>query len=75
MMDKFEVSQLKWEGTVYVNRADVSISVQDSYVDIEVEDFDADAEVVIDLDWLKQLNDDELKWLIKQSRELMVGRE
>ena len=74
-MDKFEVSQLKWEGTVYVNRADVSISVQDSYVDIEVEDFDADAEVVIDLDWLKQLNDDELKWLIKQSRELMVGRE
>tara|TARA_R100000388_G_scaffold79059_1_gene57706 strand:- start:1779 stop:2006 length:228 start_codon:yes stop_codon:yes gene_type:complete len=75
MMDKFEVSQLKWEGTVYVNRADVSISVQDSYVDIEVEDFDADAEVVIDLDWLKQLNDDELKWLIKQSRELIVGRE
>ncbi len=74
-MDKFEVSQLKWEGTVYVNRADVSISVQDSYVDIEVEDFDADAEVVIDLDWLKQLNDDELKWLIKQSRELIVGRE
>ena len=74
-MNKFEVSQLKWEGTVYVNRADVSISVQDSYVDIEVEDFDADAEVVIDLDWLKQLNDDELKWLIKQSRELIVGRE
>tara|TARA_A100001391_G_scaffold105323_2_gene70441 strand:- start:4983 stop:5210 length:228 start_codon:yes stop_codon:yes gene_type:complete len=75
MMDKFEVSQLKWEGTVYVNRADVSISVQDSYVDIEVEDFDADAEVVIDLDWLKQLNDDELKWLIKQSRELILVRE
>ncbi len=74
-MDKFEVSQLKWEGTVYVNRADVSISVQDSYVDIEVEDFDADAEVVIDLDWLKQLNDDELKWLIKQSRELILVRE
>tara|TARA_R100000773_G_C4217276_1_gene115830 strand:+ start:1306 stop:1533 length:228 start_codon:yes stop_codon:yes gene_type:complete len=75
MMNKFEVSQLKWEGTVYVNRADVSISVQDSYVDIEVEDFDADAEVVIDLDWLKQLNDDELKWLIKQSRELILVRE
>lgn len=74
-MNKFEVSQLKWEGTVYVNRADVSISVQDSYVDIEVEDFDADAEVVIDLDWLKQLNDDELKWLIKQSRELILVRE
>ena len=49
--------------------------MQDSYVDIEVEDFDADAEVVIDLDWLKQLNDDELKWLTKQSRELIVGRE
>ena len=74
-MDKFEVSQLKWEGTVYVSRADVSISVQDNYVDIEVEDFDADAEVVIDLDWLKQLNNDELKWLIKQSRELILVRE
>jgi len=75
MMNKLEVSELKWEGTVYVNRADVSISVQDSYVDIEVEDFDADAEVVIDIDWLKQLNDDELKWLIKQSRELILVRE
>ena len=74
-MNKLEVSELKWEGTVYVNRADVSISVQDSYVDIEVEDFDADAEVVIDIDWLKQLNDDELKWLIKQSRELILVRE
>jgi hypothetical protein len=74
-MKKFEVSQLKWAGTVYVETADVSITVQDNYVDVEVQDFECDAEVVIDLDWLKELNDDELKWLIKQSRELILVRE
>lgn len=74
-MKKFEVSQLKWAGTVYVETADVSITVQDNYVDVEVQDFECDAEVVIDLDWLKELNDDELRWLIKQSRELILVRE
>jgi hypothetical protein len=74
-MNKFEVSQLKWEGTVYVSTADVSVTVQDNYVDIEVQDFECEAEVVIDLEWLKELNDDELRWLIKQSRELLVTRE
>lgn len=74
-MKKFQVSQLKWAGTVYVETADVSITVQDNYVDVEVQDFECDAEVVIDLDWLKELNDDELRWLIKQSRELILVRE
>lgn len=74
-MKKVKVSQIKWAGTVYVETADVSITVQDNYVDIEVQDFECDAEVVIDLDWLKELNDDELRWLIKQSRELILVRE
>ncbi|QDP63079.1 MAG: hypothetical protein GOVbin2277_6 [Prokaryotic dsDNA virus sp.] len=74
-MKKFQVSQLKWAGTVYVETADVSITVQDNYVDVEVQDFECDAEVVIDLDWLKELNDDELRWLIKQSREIILVRE
>lgn len=74
-MKKVKVSQIKWAGTVYVETADVSITVQDNYVDVEVQDFECDAEVVIDLDWLKELNDDELRWLIKQSRELILVRE
>ena len=74
-MKKSKVSEIKWAGTVYVETADVSITVQDNYVDVEVQDFECDAEVVIDLDWLKELTDDELRWLIKQSRELILVRE
>ena len=74
-MKKSKVSQIKWAGEVYVETADVSITVQDNYVDVEVQDFECDAEVVIDLDWLKELTDDELRWLIKQSRELILVRE
>ena len=69
------ITQIQWTQEVYVDSANVDITVQDEYVSCEVQDFDCEAQITVDVPWLISLTNDELKWLIKQSREVLATRD
>ena len=69
------ITQIQWTQEVYVDTANVDITVQDEYVSCEVQDFDCEAQITVDVPWLISLTHDELKWLIKESREVLATRD
>ena len=69
------ITQIQWTQEVYVDSANVDITVQDEYVSCEVQDFDCEAQIIVNVPWLISLTHDELKWLIKESREVLATRD
>lgn len=69
------ITQIQWSQQVYVDQAMVDITVQDEYVSCEVQDFDCEAQITVDVPCLINLTHDELKWLIKEAREVIACRD